>query len=107
MRPCVMVMVRGSHGLSARRARRTKSRRPEGPQTKLLVCFINDHFEKLVTVILLSKVLSQAAIVETYIRSSTINSSTMAEHCGQISCKSSQSYKSLTLQNRQRVMIDL
>ena len=24
--------VRGSHGLSARRARRTKSRRPEGPK---------------------------------------------------------------------------
>ena len=26
--------LRGSHGLSARRVRRTKSRRPEGPQTR-------------------------------------------------------------------------
>ena len=26
--------LRGSHGLSARRARRTKSRRPEGPHTR-------------------------------------------------------------------------
>ena len=26
--------VRGSHGLSAQRARRTKPRRPEGPQTR-------------------------------------------------------------------------
>ena len=37
MHPCAMhhdATGRGSHGLSARRARRTKSRRPEGPQTR-------------------------------------------------------------------------
>ena len=28
----IIALMRGSHGLSARRARRTKSRRPEGPK---------------------------------------------------------------------------